>query len=436
MLKRINVGTIGVTAVQLADSSRLHDRLEVPTERKFKPETGQMIAPATIARTGIMNYRAGDCLGIDKTTGEVVSLFPEKAPDEMVKVMTTEAALFDEATLESARSAPITIGHPRDEAGNLIDVSASNANDLQKGSLEGLPTRLGDDLLATVVIGDADTIAIVQEQADELSIGQTCDLILADEAVEWDAEKANIRINHVAIVRKGRAQSAKIRDEAIKVSDLDVDTPTVEEIATKHGVKLADIEAALEKGIAVEMEHTTKPAIAAIIARDHLAESAEYYVHLVDEVTLQDSLDNLQAQSDVNSELVKELKIKLADAETALLTATDIALSDAVENRIELITKARLLDSEIETKGKTEVEIQRACLEKTYSGSVVLADQSDAYVAVVFNMALDNHQEDHGVSELQTLLNDEANKTIVKPHKPTLSPQEQARQRSIKRNAE
>jgi hypothetical protein len=428
MLKSNTVG------VMLADSVSLHDRLEVPTERKFKESTGQMIAPATIARTGIMKYRAGDCIGTDKD-GKVLNLFPDKDPDSMVKVMTTEAALFDEATLESARSAPITIGHPRNAEGNLIDVDAANSKDFQKGSLEGLPARLGDDMTATVVIGDADTITLVQEQADELSIGQTCDLILADEAVEWDAEKVNIRINHVAIVRKGRAQSAKISDEAIKVSDLDVDTPTVEEIATKHGVTLADIEEALVKGIAVEMEHTTKPAIAAIIARDHLAESAQYYVHLVDEVSLQDSVDGLQAKVDVQSSKVTLLTSQLADAKAELETAQTVALSDAVETRIELISSARLLDVDVVTKGKTEVEIKRDAVAKTHTGTVVLADQSDAYIAVLFDMALDSYQEDNGVSEIQAALNDEATKTITKPSVPVVSQSVQARARSIERNA-
>ena len=360
MLKSNTVG------VMLADSVSLHDRLEVPTERKFKESTGQMIAPATIARTGIMNYRAGDCIGTDKD-GKVLNLFPDKDPDEMVKVMTTEAALFDEATLESARSAPITIGHPRNAEGNLIDVDATNSKDFQKGSLEGLPARLGDDMTATVVIADADTITLVQEQADELSIGQTCDLILADEAVEWDAEKTNIRINHVAIVRKGRAGAAKIGDE----------------------VSMYD----------------------------------------------QDHVDSLQAQVDVQSDKVTLLTTQLADTKAELETAKTVALSDAVEARIELISSARLLDADVVTKGKTEVEIKRDAVAKTHTGTVVLADQSDAYIAVLFDMALDSYQEDNGVSEIQAALNDEATKTITKPSVPVVSQSVQARARSIERNA-
>ena len=58
---------------------------------------------------------------------------------------------------------------------------------------------------------------------------------------------------------------------------LDKPTRTPQEIADKHGVPLADIEAQLKKGIAVEKEHTSDEAIAREIALDHLSEMPDYY---------------------------------------------------------------------------------------------------------------------------------------------------------------
>ena len=58
---------------------------------------------------------------------------------------------------------------------------------------------------------------------------------------------------------------------------LDKPTRTPQEIADKHGVPLADIEAQLKKGIAVEKEHTSDEAIARKIALDHLSEMPDYY---------------------------------------------------------------------------------------------------------------------------------------------------------------
>jgi hypothetical protein len=52
---------------------------------------------------------------------------------------------------------------------------------------------------------------------------------------------------------------------------------SVKDIASKHGVPVGDIEAQLEKGRKVEMEHTDDPAVATEIAKDHLTEDPAYY---------------------------------------------------------------------------------------------------------------------------------------------------------------
>lgn len=52
---------------------------------------------------------------------------------------------------------------------------------------------------------------------------------------------------------------------------------TLDDIATKHGIKLKELEKQLEKGIKVEAEHTTDKAVAREIAIDHLFEDPKYY---------------------------------------------------------------------------------------------------------------------------------------------------------------
>lgn len=108
-----------------ATTVNLNDRgIDLPTQRKFK-DSGQMIAPATIARTGIMQYRA-------KERG---LLFADRDPNSIVNILTDATELFDEESINSYRSAPITVGHPD------VDVDVENAKDLMKGQLEGLPLR-------------------------------------------------------------------------------------------------------------------------------------------------------------------------------------------------------------------------------------------------------------------------------------------------------
>jgi hypothetical protein len=61
-------------------------------------------------------------------------------------------------------------------------------------------------------------------------------------------------------------------------------TGTMEEkhqqIADEHGVSVEEIEAELEKGMEVEMEHTTDEDMAHEIAMDHLLEDPKYYTNL------------------------------------------------------------------------------------------------------------------------------------------------------------
>ncbi len=61
----------------------------------------------------------------------------------------------------------------------------------------------------------------------------------------------------------------------------DIPTPTPEQVATKHGVLLDKVIHELDKGIAIEMEHTQDKNIAAEIALDHLGEDIEYYTKIL-----------------------------------------------------------------------------------------------------------------------------------------------------------
>ena len=57
-------------------------------------------------------------------------------------------------------------------------------------------------------------------------------------------------------------------------------TKSPEEIAKKHGVSLAFINAQLKIGMKTEKEHTDKEEVAREIALDHLLEDPRYYTKL------------------------------------------------------------------------------------------------------------------------------------------------------------
>ena len=61
---------------------------------------------------------------------------------------------------------------------------------------------------------------------------------------------------------------------------LDVKTPSIETLAKKHNVTVDKIKQELERGIKVELEHTTQRKVAEEIALDHINELLDYYIRL------------------------------------------------------------------------------------------------------------------------------------------------------------
>ena len=211
---------------------RLLDRgYELPSQRKFK-DNGAMIAPATIARTGIMEYSAG----------QLGKLFEDMPPTKLIKVMTREEDLFCADSLESYRGAPITIGHPED------DVTPENAADLQHGNLDGVPLRDGDQLAGMLMLNTEKVLALVEAGVDQLSSGHDAKLIrLSDEdaaRLGYHAYKTNIRCNHIAVVPSGRAGNARIADEAEGSGEPKAD-PVVEEVKMYDQDHVSGLEAKL-----------------------------------------------------------------------------------------------------------------------------------------------------------------------------------------------
>lgn len=363
------------------DIIQLHDlTFDLPTERKFK-DSGAMIAPATIARTGIMNYRAGTC----------GALFADRDPESIVRIMTEASELFDADSIESYRAAPITIGHPLD------DVSIENAKELMKGQLESVPFADGENLSGVIVLNEVEAINLVEAGVSQLSSGHNCVLVLADAGEDFDAKKTKIRANHIAIVRRGRAGNAQIADEA-----LDVKTPTAEELAEKHGVPIADVEAVIAKGTKVELEHTTDTTKAAEIARDHIAESMEYYGALAEmeeelaakdeapEVKIfdQDFVDALDAKMDALA-----TKLALRDEEIAKFNDT---LATSVKERIAFLSElAQFSDADFSEMSEHDAKVVAL---KDALG-LDLKDKSKSYIDIRYDIMKDEGIKDEGLSQ-------------------------------------
>jgi hypothetical protein len=148
-------------------------------------DNGYLRIDGVVAHVGILEYMDDD--------GTVIREF---VPEE---------TLFDEASLQSLAGAPVTLQHPP------VMVTPANYSQYSQGSVNGMPKRDGDNLVASMlVIGNEALHAVEYDGVSELSPGYSVDL---DETPgEWQGQKydrvqRNRRYNHQAIVDAARGGS-------------------------------------------------------------------------------------------------------------------------------------------------------------------------------------------------------------------------------------
>lgn len=171
---------------------------------KFKTPEGYLICTdAILSRTGKQEYKRCELFG-DAC----------EDPDKIVNVDRTDAEVFDDKAMASFENKPICIEHPDEDINveNHNDLSVGFVRDIHKGEDNGKPVMMG-----TLVITDKDAVeAIESGEYKELSCGYDCD-------IDDDSEpcQRNIRGNHVALCKQGRAGIARIVDSADSIGDAD-----------------------------------------------------------------------------------------------------------------------------------------------------------------------------------------------------------------------
>ena len=428
----------------------LVDRIEVPTERKLT-DAGQMHVPCKFARTGTQLYTASQ-LGL-----------VDKAPNEIVEVHRSEEQVFDEASIASFRSAPVTIGHPVNDAGEALAVSAENAKELQVGMLEGMPVRDEDTLGGTLILTNKEAIDALEDGTQELSAGYTCDIM----EVDGKLFQQNIRANHIAIVGKGRAgSSCRISDEALEVQDA-ADEESIAVVVADNSAPRVDgqvVETKVPHTPPVEapaVEVVAEPVVEPVVEEAPVAEEApaveaevepvveeapeeeapkkskkksktvDEAVELTDAdmiVKLTDERDASVALYDEAQKLIAELndeaeknKVELADAR--------LAASEGVIERCEAIESARLIADMRDLGDKSVAEIKLLVV-TDQRPEMKLDGKSEDYVAALFDMLVD--AASGGPTPMQKLMDSQDSHVSVKAA--YVNPVEAARNSMIARS--
>jgi len=314
-------------------------------------EDGYLVADARIARTGIQTY-----LGVE--VGK-----PDMA---LVKVYRPGTEVFADATLKSAAHRPVTNDHPAEP------VTSENWRQHAVGQTGDEISGEGIFIRVPLMVSDEAAIKDIEAGKQELSAGYTCDLEFTAGTTStgeaYDAIQKNIRINHVAIVQRGRAgPQVRIGDGAITwgISPVTTDTNLKQE-------KTMTLKTVTVDGIPIEVTDQGATVIATLQTR------------LADAGTKLSDAEKAHAKAlaDKDGELAKK------DAEIDALKAKVVdgpALDKLVEARADLIAVAKTIAKDVKTEGLTDGAIRKAVVAAKL-GDEAIKDKADAYIDARFDI--------------------------------------------------
>ena len=330
---------------------------------------GFLVTEAFAVRTGIQLY-AGAEIGI--------------ADKAVVRVYRPESEVRDPKSLASFSHAPITLNHPAD------NITKDNWAELAKGEVSTEATWDGNRIKLPLIVKDAATIARIESgEMRDLSAGYDCRLEIVDgvtpDGQPYDAIQREIRINHLAIVKNGRAGNTRIGDGTDHAASWGA-TP-FNPRKDDHMADAISTRTVMVDGLSV----TTTDAGAQ--ALEKLQKDA---------ATAKDQHDAALAAKDV--ELATK-DAKITDLEGKVLT--DAALDKLVADRADLIAKAKTIADGIVTDGKSAGDIKRATV--IAKSGAAMADKSAHYIDAAFDLLADAAKADPA----RAALADAAGKTIT-----------------------
>lgn len=329
------------------------NRFDTATFKATIDENGFLVDTPVVARLGVQVYYMED--------GSTVREF---RPAEEV---------FKEESLASYQGKPMTLDH--------VFVNSENAKDVVVGSVSGKAEQLGSSVIAPIVVYSQQAIDEARSgNAKELSVGYSAVLdetpgwgdpatgnyILRSDAKEsdvppdwqeFDAIQRDIKVNHLAMVFRGRAGIAKLN------MDGQQENPYTDSVDSNK----EDIKEMVKIKLDGAQEFEIAPEVASHIAA--IKKDADDAKAKAD--TIEAERDALKAKVDaMPAEIEKAVKAAKADAE---------ALAALVTVAAEVGVKTDGLDA----KGIKVAYV------KEVSGLDV-SEKSDAYIDAAFDIAKDS----------------------------------------------
>ena len=313
-------------------------RYDRATIRAEVTDEGFLVDSPIVGRVGIQLYKNAD--------GTVRREF--RPPEEVFKA----------DSLNSFVGKPITDGHPAEM------VNAKNAKSLLVGAIHTEGKQDGDNVVAGITIHDADMIdKIMKGGKRELSLGYKVDIEEISgvwNGQEYDAIQRNIRINHLAIVPRGRAGNARLN-----LDRLDAESVITGEIMPENLSRVR-----LDTGLEYQAEAEVVQAFEKM-----RADKVEADAH-IDE--LQKQLDSVAAERDT-------LKSQVASADKVRADALEAARAE-IKARAILEKSAEAF--KIDCADKSDREIKEAVI-KSKRADADLSGKSDDYINAAFDLTVE-----------------------------------------------
>lgn len=315
---------------------------KAPVSGIRRTDDGYAVAEVPVARTGLQDY-AGWEVG---------------RPDlARVSVYRPPETVFADSYLASMAHKPVTNDHPTE------DVTADNWDGLAKGwTGETIRKDEANGLVyVPMMLADGKLIDAVESGKREVSCGYTCELEWRDgvtpDGAPFQAIQKNARINHIAVVKRGRAGSTcRIGDSWAEFNDK-------EPVVATNKIITFD-------GLPVEVTDAAEAVINKLTdARDALKSE------------LADAVKELSDARAEHDRAIAAKDAELAEAKSKVMDQAEIdRLADA---KADVVTLAKaIVGDSIETAGKTVAEIRR---EVVAAKGVTVDGKSDDYVEAYFD---------------------------------------------------
>lgn len=333
----------------------LYDAVEIIGAPR-RTENGYMVVDSAVARIGVQEYYAAE-LGDE---------FKDLPANQIVRLDRPASVVFGDDSMRSYAHKPITNNHPP------VAVTAENWAEYGKGHVGDEVRQEGRFIRVPMMVSDGETIRDIESGKREWSAGYgvTFERVTGvnDSGETYDARITSQKINHIALVDKGRAGSdCRIGDNKRQPTPHKGAAPMAEVKMTDAGIPFTVADATAEAVVNKIIE-----------ARDKAVSA----------------LDTATAKHDA------EAAVK--DAEIARLTGMivdEATIDKLAAEKAEVLADAKSIH-DTDYSGKTAAEIRRIAVVAKIGDS--MTGKSDDYIAARFDTLKDTDQIADSVREKGT----------------------------------